>query len=246
MTALAPLPALLLGLFGSSHCALMCGGVASVLCGGLVPIGRRSRSARLALAYNIGRIGSYAALGALVGGFGSILDRTPLAGTIAAALRLGAGVLVVGAGLYLAGLLPRFAAIERVGAPVWRRVQPLAQRLLPAKTAAAALGVGALWGLLPCGLVYAALGLALASGNPASGALTMLAFGAGTLPVLLAVGALATQVAALFSTRSWLRRSAGVAVLLLGLVDVAAGSSQLVSPLHARACCAHHGAVSWR
>ncbi len=245
MTALALLPALLLGLFGSSHCALMCGGVASLLCGGLVPLGRRSRSVRLTLAYNVGRVGSYAALGALVGAFGSILDRTPLAGTVAAALRLGAGVLVVGAGLYLAGLLPRFAAIERVGAPVWRRVQPLARRLLPAKTVAAALGVGALWGLLPCGLVYAALGLALASGTPASGAVTMLAFGAGTLPVLLAVGALATHVTALFSTRSWLRRSAGVAVLLLGLVDVAAGSSQLASPLHARACCAHHGAVSW-
>jgi sulfite exporter TauE/SafE len=246
MTPLALLPAFLLGLLGSSHCALMCGGVASVLCGGLVPLGRRSGSGRGAGADHRGRGGAAAPPGALVGGFGSILDRTPLAGTVAAAMRLGAGLLVMGAGLYLAGLLPRFAAIENVGAPVWRRVQPLARRLLPAKSAASALGVGALWGLLPCGLVYAALGLALASGTPSAGALTMLAFGAGTLPVLLAVGALAMRMAGLFSTRSWLRRTAGIAVLLLGTFDVLAGGAQLASPLHARACCSHHGVVPWR
>jgi sulfite exporter TauE/SafE len=258
MTASLLLPALLLGLLGSSHCAVMCGGVASVLCGGLVPLGRGARSAWLSVAYNLGRIATYAALGAFAGLFGTVLDRTPLAAGAAATLRLAAGVLLVGAGLYLAGVLPRFATIERAGAPLWRRAQPLVRRLLPARTARAALGVGALWGLLPCGLVYAALGLALASGTAARGALTMLAFGAGTLPVLLAVGALAMRVARAFAVRPWIRRAAGVVVVALGVVDVAAAGSQLASPLRAGpACCAHHqaraavtstttGAVSWR
>ncbi len=249
MTTLELLPAFLLGLLGSSHCALMCGGVASVLCGGLVPIGRarsdRLGAAKRAVAYNLGRVASYATLGALVGGFGALLDRTPIAGA-AAALRLAAGLLLAGAGLYLAGLLPRFAAIERVGAPVWRKVQPIARGLLPARTAVAALGVGALWGLLPCGLVYAALGLALATGSPVSGALTLVAFGAGTLPVLLAVSALAMRVASALQ-HAWVRRGAGLVVLFLGLVDVFAGGSALASPRATHACCAHqNGGGSWR
>jgi sulfite exporter TauE/SafE len=51
-----------------------------------------------------------------------------------------------------------------------------------------AFALGALWGWLPCGMVYGALVVALASGDPVSGALTMAAFGLGTLPNLLALG----------------------------------------------------------
>src|SRR5690606_9182129 len=70
--------------------------------------------------------------------------------------------------------------------------------------------LGAVWGFVPCGLVYAALVVAATSGSALSGALTMLAFGAGTLPVMVAVASVARGVARF-------RRPAGVLVLTLGL-----------------------------
>ena len=96
--------------------------------------------------------------------------------------------MLIALGLYLAGIWGMVRRIERVGSMLWQRIQPLAQGLLPVTTPARALLLGALWGWLPCGLVYSVLVSALASGNAQSGALIMLAFGLGTLPNLLALG----------------------------------------------------------
>jgi hypothetical protein len=86
--------------------------------------------------------------------------------------------------------------LERLGAPLWRRVQPLAARAFNANAFAG----GMLWGLIPCGLVYGALGGAALAGGPARGALAMAAFGLGTLPWLLAAGVAAARL------RSWIHR----------------------------------------
>jgi sulfite exporter TauE/SafE len=168
------LSALAMGLFGSTHCVVMCGGVVGVLSGGLVQLGTnaraaRARSLRLALAYNAGRIASYAVAGAMAGAFGALVERVPPLHGAELGLRLAAGMMMVGLGLYLAGAWQRFAAIERLGVPLWRRIEPLARRLVPVRTVPSALAMGTLWGWMPCGLVYAALGLGLGTGSASSG-----------------------------------------------------------------------------
>lgn len=237
--------ALVMGLLGSTHCVVMCGGVVSLLSGGLVtlsPNGRvaRGRATRLALAYNAGRIASYAAAGALAGAFAALVERVPGLRGAELGLRLGAGLLTLGLGLYLAGAWGKFTVIERIGVPLWRRIEPRARKLLPVRTASSALALGALWGWMPCGLVYAALGLALGTGRADAGALTMVAFGAGTLPTLLVLGALATRVAEAMR-RVWVRRAAGLVVVAFGVFHVAAAGAQIAdrrAPAHA--CCAGH------
>jgi sulfite exporter TauE/SafE len=240
MTITFLVSALAMGLLGSTHCVVMCGGVVSLLSSGLTPLGRapRVRSSRVALAYNAGRIASYAAAGAFTGAFGALIDGIPALHGAALGLRLGGGLLMVGLGLYLAGAWRRFAVIERVGLPFWRRIEPLARRLLPVRTLPAALALGALWGWMPCGLVYAALGLALGTGSASGGAVAMIAFGAGTVPMLLTMGTLATRVT-LFLRVTWVRRAAGVVVLAFGLLHVVSASAQIVGgPSTRHACCA--------
>ena len=239
------LSAAAMGLLGSTHCVVMCGGVVGVLGGGLTPLGLRApgpwRAARLVLGYNAGRIASYSAAGAIAGAFGALTDRIPAVHAAQLGLRLAVGLLMVGVGLYIAGSWPRFAVIERVGAPVWKRVEPLARRFLPARSLPAALGLGAVWGWMPCGLVYAALGVALGSGTAGGGALTMVAFGLGTLPTLLAMGTLAARIKVLLR-RPRVRALAGLTVVALGLVHTVTASAQIVSPASAHACCPpHHG-----
>jgi hypothetical protein len=171
------------------------------------------------------------------------LARLPGTAEGAIALRLGAGVLLALLGLHLAGLLPHYASVERLGAPLWRRIGPVAQRLLPARSVPAALGLGALWGFLPCGLVMTALGLATTSGTAAEGAATMLAFGLGTVPALVAVGALSAELGA-WAKRLWVRRAAGALVLALGVFQVVASEQQwrAAREQQAPSCC--HGAVA--
>jgi sulfite exporter TauE/SafE len=222
----------------------MCGGVVSLLSSGLTQLGRKPRdttrgSVRLVLGYNAGRIASYSVAGFIAGTFGSVIDRIPILHGAELGLRLAAGLLMLGLGLYVAGAWTRFAAIERAGVPLWRRIEPIARRLLPVRSLGAALGLGALWGWMPCGLVYAALGLARGTGSGAGGALTMAAFGAGTLPMLLTMGALAQRVAQL--TRIvWVRRAAGLAIVAFGVLHVAAAGAQIARPRTASCCAGHH------
>jgi sulfite exporter TauE/SafE len=126
---------------------------------------------------------------------------------------------MVSAGLYLAGLLPRFSHIGAVGQPLFRQIAPIASRMGPIRTARGALLVGALWGFLPCGLVYAALSLALASGTAALGAVSMLAFGLGTLPTLVMAGGVAEVVRRL-SRELTIRRTAGALIALSGALHL--------------------------
>jgi sulfite exporter TauE/SafE len=239
--------AFVMGLLGSTHCVVMCGGVVSLLSSGLVKLetNRRAalaRSLRYALAYNAGRVASYAAAGAIAGAFGALATRAPALRDAQLGLRVAAGLLMLGLGLYLAGAWRRFAAIESVGAPLWRRLEPLARRLLPVRSVASALALGAVWGWMPCGLVYAALGVALGTGSAGSGALAMIAFGAGTLPTLLTMGAVAARVAE--ATRhAWVRRAAGAVIVAFGVLQVASASAQIAArEASPHACCAgHHG-----
>ncbi len=205
-----------LGLLGSTHCLAMCGGISAGLGTTGAERGRLSRS----VLYNLGRILSYTLAGALVGILGWYLGKGLDLMGLSIGLRLALGLLMVGIGLQLALNWRGMQRIEAVGAVFWRRLAPLAQRLLPARTPLHALALGMLWGWLPCGLVYTVLLAATASGTPAHGALVMLAFGLGTLPSMIAVGAAGGRLAKL-SRRPGLRRLAGGAILAYGVWTLA-------------------------
>jgi hypothetical protein len=232
-----------MGLLGGAHCVVMCGGVVA-MSGSALPLTRRSRPmAQLpyVLAYNGGRIASYAMAGALAGALGSTLAAFGLVERAQLGLRVAAGLMMIAVGLYVSGFGGALRWAERAGQPLWRRVAPLARRLVPVQTPAHALALGLLWGWMPCGLVYAALAAAVTSGSALGGAATMAAFGAGTLPTLVAMGS-AAAVVARFARERWVRGAAGVAILALGAVQLVNVGEAWAAVGHGSpaACCVHH------
>lgn len=200
---------LLLGLASGVHCVGMCGGFVAAFNG--IPIRKveTRRWRRLAL-FNAGRITSYSAAGALAGFLGGQLTFALGAQTV---LYVVANLLLVFIGLHLAGA---FSGIEKIGLPLWRRLQPYAAGAMGGNAYVA----GLFWGWLPCGLVYAALAVAGLAGSAAAGAAAMAAYGAGTLPWLLAAGA-----AFAWLQKRVFRAVAGGAVLAFGVYGLAHATS---------------------
>ena len=200
----------LIGLLGGTHCIGMCGGIV-----GALSLGGTARPS-LHLAYNAGRIVSYALAGAIAGALGGA--SLALSGQLPVRIVLFvlANLMLVALGLYLMGASRALAFSERFGQKLWRHLQPLSRRFLPARTVAQAFPLGLGWGWLPCGLVYSALVTALTSGSALRGAAMMLAFGAGTLPNLLLAGLLAVRLNE-YVAKPVVRLSAGLLVLAFGL-----------------------------
>lgn len=195
---------LLAGFLGGVHCLGMCGGLAAALGLNLA----QDRRFLLLLVANLGRISIYTLIGALLGGVAAGLALLPWANLLQQLLYLFSLVLLILLGCYLAGWLSWLTRLERMGQPLWRRLQPRLAGLLPVDSLYKAYLAGALWGWLPCGLVYTAATGALASGSAWKGAATLLAFGLGTLPNLLAMGVAASQLNRV-RQQPWLRRLAG-------------------------------------
>ncbi len=218
------LAAFAIGFFSSAHCIGMCGGIVGALSFGLPPRIRNDRWRLLPyiLLYNLGRILSYALAGALLAGIGSELLHaiSPQYGHLI--LQWFAALVMIAIGLYLAGWFPRLALIESIGRPLWRRLEPIGQRLLPVRSPQQALLFGMVWGWLPCGLVYGALIYSLSSGSVAEGALFMTLFGLGTLPAMVTAGLLTSRVAH-FARMPKARRAAGIFIIVLGLLGPAMG-----------------------
>ncbi|HEY9198859.1 MAG TPA: sulfite exporter TauE/SafE family protein [Gammaproteobacteria bacterium] len=211
----------LIGFASALHCVGMCGGIIGALSLSLPPEVRAQRSYLLlfTLVYNAGRILSYGLAGALMGGLGGKVFGTLSPEFGHTILRGLAALLLVGVGLYLAGWFPKFAQLERLGVPLWKRLEPIGQRLLPVRSLPQALGFGLVWGWLPCGLVYSTLLWAASSGSAGRGALYMVAFGAGTLPAVLTTGLLAGWVTRLMrrpSTRAFI----GMSLIVFGLASL--------------------------
>ncbi|HXG46542.1 MAG TPA: sulfite exporter TauE/SafE family protein [Methylomirabilota bacterium] len=201
--------ALLLGLVGSLHCAGMCGPLALA-----VPVPGPSRCALWISRglYNLGRVGTYVALGAAFGLAGRTVALAGLQEWIS--LAAGAAILV---GLILSRAMP-------IGTPVGRVVGQLKAglgALLRRRSASALVGLGLLNGLLPCGLVYVACAGAAATGGVGSGAGYMFAFGLGTVPVMLGLGLARRALPA--GWHPWLRRAVPVCVALVGLLLIVRG-----------------------
>lgn len=211
------------GLLSTVHCWGMCGGIIGAF-GLLIPDGRRQRRAHVlayAAAYNLGRVASYTLAGGIVGYTGSQLLRLASFDLAYSLLQVLAAIVLVIAGLNLAGWFPRMSALEALGIGLWRRLQPLSRRWLPLDVWYKALLIGTIWGWLPCGLVYSMLLASAATGHAGSGAAYMLAFGAGTLPGMIFAGFTLGQSSRLVRARG-LRRIAGVAVITLALLWLAA------------------------
>lgn len=234
----------LVGLLGGGHCVGMCGGIVSALALGAA--GKTSGAAgtgaagastapphgqpivfspapltasavlSLHLAYNAGRISSYVLAGAIAGALGGA--SLVLAGQLPLRLVLSAlaSLMLIALGAHLAGISSILTSVERLGQSLWQRISPLTRRFLPVRSVAQAFPLGLLWGWLPCGLVYSALVTSLGSGSAVNGALSMLAFGLGTLPNLLLAGLLAARLRHWLSQRS-VRVVAGLVVAGFGV-----------------------------
>ncbi len=205
------------GLASGVHCVAMCGGIVSAFDGRrVIPI-RVTSDWERRLAFNFGRISTYSAAGGAAGTLGAAAYAS---GVLPAqeTLQVAANVMLVLVGLYLAGAGRLLSRLEALGMPLWRRLQPLAARLLPARSLPQAYAAGIVWGWLPCAMVYAALATATFSGSAARGAFAMAAFGLGTLPFLLAAGWLAARL------RAW-RPFAGATVLGFGVYGLAQASA---------------------
>lgn len=236
-------PPLMLGLLGGTHCIVMCGGVVAMTCSSL-PLKRQGRlwaQLPFVLAYNTGRIASYATAGAAAGGLGATFAHFDTVARCQLMLRFVAGATMLAVGLYIAGVTAALRWLERAAEPLWRRVAPLARSLVPVRSPARALALGLLWGWMPCGLVYAALAMSLSAGSATAGALTMAAFGLGTLPMLVTMGSAAALVVRA-ARAPGVRKAAGVAMLILGGIQIvdAGRAWGAASNGAARACCFLH------
>ena len=185
---------------GGAHCIGMCGGIMSALTFAVPPSMRHpARMGGLLLGYNLGRIMSYMTAGALVAGLGTLISLSPQARL---ALQVVAAVMLMLMALYIANWWKGLLKVEAIGRRLWRHIEPIGRRLMPVVYLPQAFALGALWGWLPCGLVYSMLAWSLAIADPLQGALLMGAFGLGTLPALLATGLAARQLSHLIRHRA--------------------------------------------
>jgi sulfite exporter TauE/SafE len=228
------------GMLLSLHCVGMCGGFVALLA--VRPLGQApsstlgisgwSRTEILwqQLVFNGGRVATYTLLGAIAGGLGSFSLLISRTGRLQAILMITAGAVMAISGLALAGLLKHWSMFKaKTASP-----QPWLARwfaiTMHLPRALRALPLGALLGFLPCGLIYTMLGKAASTGSAREGALTMFAFGFGTVPALLLVAFFAD----LFTTslREKMVRLSGLLLLLLGAVTVFRGILWLHSSDH--------------
>lgn len=226
MTDLLPIlgAAFIAGLLGSAHCFGMCGGISGLFAVNASVASLKAQVPK-AIAYNLGRVLSYAFLGVAV----AVLGKTLVSGIpdITAPVRLASGVLIILVGLQLAFGWRILAPLETAGSKLWSRIAPAAKGLVPVETTTQALGLGLIWGWLPCGLVYSVLLLAATTAEPASGGLVMIAFGLGTTPAMIATGLSASRLAQFMSGK---RLGAGLLIIFLGLATIAMPVMKYANP----------------
>ena len=214
----------MVGLLGGVHCAGMCGGIVSALSLQTPAHAKASAAWQIHLAYNAGRVASYAVAGAMMGGIGSMGLLLNNALPVQMTLYVAANLMMVALGAYLVGATQGLAFTERAGQWLWRRVQPLTRRWLPVRGPQQALALGAIWGWIPCGLVYSVLAMTLLTGSATRGAATMLAFGLGTLPNLMLAGLLMVRFRTVVRA-PFVRMAAGVVVAGFGAYGLYNASS---------------------
>ncbi|WP_194089215.1 sulfite exporter TauE/SafE family protein [Vibrio hibernica] len=208
--------AFLIGVLGAGHCMGMCGGIA-----GLMNLGQTSpKSSWLnPLFYNLGRIASYSLIGALIGGSLSTIIQFSGINNSLAWLRVMSSLFMIILALYIGQWWQGLLHIEKIGQYIWKYISPIGQKLLPIKHPIYAIPFGFIWGWLPCGMVYSMLTWSAAAGSAEQGALVMLFFGLGTLPLMLAVG-VSTGKLKVWIRRLFIRRLGASLLFIYGLFQL--------------------------
>ncbi len=206
--------AFMTGLLGSAHCIGMCGGLVSAL--SLTKDGQNS-GVTFHLLYNLGRTLTYTFIGLIVGWIGSAMAFKGSLQEITRMLLIGSDLLVILVGLGSAGLFSRLNIMSLEFSGPIRSLSRAVKGLRQLPPALAALPLGILFGFLPCGFLYAMVLTAAQSTDSLVGAITMAAFGLGTVPALFLVGSAAQWFS---SQRSWMLRAAGILVALMGCYNL--------------------------
>jgi uncharacterized protein len=207
------LSAILLGFVGSLHCAGMCGPVAVAL-----PMNNRSWFARISggLLYNAGRTITYAALGAFFGLAGMGLALGGMQQWVS---------IILGAAMILAVLIPRLGAAGSKVAMLTDSLTGLLKKpfikLFRIRTYSSLFIIGLLNGFLPCGLVYIALAGALVMSRVYQGAVYMIFFGIGTIPMMLAIAVAGNILSQ--KLRKRLAKAIPLFIILLGILFILRG-----------------------
>jgi len=204
---------------GFAHCGPMCGPFVLMQIGteGSGGPGLRRLVTGLLPFYQLGRIATYAALGAVAGGLGaSFVALSNFRGALSVLLALAAAIFLVQAlkavAPFIEARLPHLLLGTGVATLVARAAEPLLRAPGASYRGPRGILLGLVLGFLPCGFLYAALTAAMATGGALAGSLAMLAFGLGTIPALATVGVIGTGLA-----QRWRRFAAGAlpAILLL-------------------------------
>lgn len=206
--------AFMTGLLGSAHCIGMCGGLVSAL--SLTEDGRNSGIV-FHLLYNLGRTLTYGLIGLAVGSLGSAMVMKGSFQDISRILLIGSDLLIILIGLGSAGLFSRFNIMSLEFAGPIRAMSRAVAGLRRYPPMLSALPLGLLFGFLPCGFLYAMAITAAGTASSSGGALTMIAFGIGTMPALFVVGGAAQWFS---RKRSWMLKVAGIMVALMGCYNL--------------------------
>ncbi|GKW51106.1 hypothetical protein NCCP2140_01590 [Pseudoalteromonas sp. NCCP-2140] len=214
--------AFIMGLLGSGHCLAMCGGIAS----SLQLAANKNRAVTFSIAYNLGRALSYMLAGALVAGISSRFAAQNT--SISIALSFLSGIFMLLVGVYIMRLAATLQWLEKLGKTlVWQHLAKLNRYLLPVDTTPKALLYGALWGWLPCGLVYSALTWALTSPSASHGAGVMLFFALGTFPAMISVGLVSQKINTIFN-HVWTRVILGSVIIWYGIYLLIIATDKLI------------------
>lgn len=204
------------GLVSSIHCVGMCG---PIVLSYSLPLASEPRPAGSGLWqahiwYNLGRVTTYTALGALAGAAGGAIGLAGRLAGIAHGSRVVAGLAMIAAGIYLSGLV-RPRNLIAIGSPgIGTRLARLGKRFMLSVRPSSKFQLGLVFGFLPCGLIYAALLKAVDAGSVAGGALTTLGFGLGTSLALAATGLVSTALG--WRVGRWSNALAGASITLAG------------------------------
>lgn len=199
----------IIGLLTSVHCVAMCGGICLTQC---VPKdeNRKSRShfaaLRPSLLYNTGRVISYSLLGGIVGAIGSVIS---FSGSMKGFVQILAGAFMVIMGLNMLKLFPQLRRFNL------RMPKLFAKKLYAIRSSTSPFYIGLLNGFMPCGPLQAMQLYALSTGSPVKGALAMLLFSAGTVPLMFTFGSISTILNKKFTSK--MMTVSAALVILLGI-----------------------------
>jgi len=202
---------LFIGFLASFHCVGMCGGLVVAYTANHHSKEKTSNSfiSSPHLQYNLGRMISYTAIGAVLGGFGSFFGINP---TFTGIITLIAGAFMILMGLSLA---TNFACLEKVKFKLPIFIAKYLYKQKHSKKPKGPLIIGLLNGFMPCGPLQAMQLYALASGSVTQGALSMGAYALGTVPLMFGFGNFISLISK--DRINQVMKFSGVIVMILGI-----------------------------